>query len=67
MTPLCAVAAARGFAGWGVTILGGFTVGKLAAILPHIIITIALMGLSVWAAFWGLIALNSKSPNNSST
>ncbi|MEN8840538.1 MAG: hypothetical protein ABF254_00005 [Octadecabacter sp.] len=70
-----------GWAGWGSAVLCALTFGLPAvhltlngdvttesqAILPHIVIAIALLGLSVWAAFWGLIALNSKSPNNSST
>ena len=70
-----------GWAGWGAAVLCALAFGLPAlhltlngdvttesqAILPHIIIAIALLDLSVWAAFWGLIALNSKSPNNSST
>jgi len=70
-----------GWAGWGSAILCALVFGLPAVhftlngdvttesqeILPHIILAISLLGLSVWAAFWGLIALNEKRANNSSS
>jgi len=70
-----------GWAGWGSAILLAVIFGlptvhfalhgdvttESQAILPHITAAIAFLGLSVWAAFWGLVALSRrsfvKSPN----
>jgi len=71
---LLRAAAMLGYAGWGMAvgtslILGLPTVhialmGDLTTedtiLLPHITIAIAILGLSVWATFWGLIRLRTK-------
>jgi len=67
-------AAMLGWAGWGTAILSavflGLPLAHLAlngdlttdehAIPVHLTVAIACLGLSVWAAFWGLIALRQK-------
>lgn len=71
---LLRAAAMLGFAGWGMAAFVAFALGlptvhfalmgDLATedtrLLPHIIIAIAMLGLSVWVAFWGLFALRKK-------
>ena len=64
-------AAMLGWAGWGTAILTALGFGlpivhfalngdlttEDASILPHIAAAIAFLGLSAWAAFWGLVAV----------
>jgi len=71
-------AAMLGLAGWGSAILTAILFGvpfvhialigdvttEENAILPHIIVAIALLGLTVWAAFWSLMKLKSPSTNS---
>lgn len=73
---LLRAAAMLGYAGWGTAILAALAFGlpmvhitlmgdvttEENAILQHMIFAIAILGLSVWAAFWGLMALKRKSP-----
>lgn len=65
-----------GWAGWGTALLSALGLGLPAVhlalngdvttedttILPHILFAICVLGLSVWAAFWGLIRLQHKMP-----
>lgn len=61
--PISAIAATRGFAGWGVAILGGFTVGILAAIVmggfePSAeMLMMGFVGLVLALLYWGAIRL----------
>lgn len=64
-------AAMLGWAGWGTAILSALGFGlpivhfalngdvttEDASILPHICIAITVLGLSVWAAYWALVAI----------
>lgn len=77
---LLRASAMLGWAGWGTAVLCALAFGLPAvhftlngdvttdnqAILPHIILAISLLGLSVWAAFWGLMVRNGTHSNNSS-
>lgn len=67
-------AAMLGYAGWGTALLAALILGLPVvhvflnrdlttdryAILPQVSVAIALLGLSVWVVFWGLIALRRK-------
>lgn len=67
-------AAMLGYAGWATAVfaapvmglpivhfvLNGDLTSDTYAILPHMIISVGILGLSVWAAFWILFALRPK-------
>ncbi|AKS45309.1 hypothetical protein SAMN05444287_0401 [Octadecabacter temperatus] len=59
--PLSAFAAARGFAGWGVAVLGGFLTGLLAALVMNGFapsqeaIVIGCVGVTLAVVYWGAI------------
>lgn len=74
---LLRAAAMLGYAGWGSALIVALALGlptlhialmgdvtsEDSSILPHITVAIALLGLSVWAVFWGLLARQQKSLN----
>ena len=61
--PVSAFAAARGFAGWGVAVLGGFLTGLLAAFFMNGFeptqeaVVIGIVGLTLALMYWGAIRL----------
>jgi predicted lipid-binding transport protein (Tim44 family) len=61
--PVSAFAAARGFAGWGVSVLGGFLTGILAALFMNGFeaskeaYVLGLVGLILALFYWGAIRL----------
>lgn len=77
---LLRAAAMLGYAGWGTAILAALAFGlpmvhitlmgdvttEENAIPAHIITAIAILGFSVWAVFWGLMALSTKRLNTRS-
>ena len=77
---LVRAAAMLGYAGWGMSMGAALALGlpvvhiglmgdlttESTLLLPHISIAIAILGLSVWAAFWGLMVVRSKRLKNHS-
>ena len=61
--PVSASAAARGFAGWGIAVLGGFLTGFLAALFMNGFeptqeaVFIGVIGLTLALMYWGAIRL----------
>lgn len=63
-----------GYAGWGTAILAALIVGlpvahvllngdlttEENAILPHLMVALGVLGLSHWAAFWGLMSVRKR-------
>lgn len=74
---LLRAAAMLGYAGWGTAVIASLCFGlplvhvvlngdvttEENAILPHMMVAIAFLGVSVWASFWGLMALKRKPSN----